>query len=399
VVFLKHRTVQVFFVLALYLLLSSSLPYAVHQWFYTVSLLIKDLLIWMMPITVGCFIAHAVCSFQYRAPLFIFVIILFEAVSNFSSVWIAFIAGHFSVEYLPSIRAEMSQMDLSALFRLPFTKPAWWSAEKGTLFGLVLGCVAAFSQNGKLVQAIQFGKKTVEWVLTRIFSRLIPLFVLGFVARMVQTNVISHLLSHYAMLLVWLVFLLGAYIGFLFVLGAGSFKKALTAAKNLFPAATIAFSSGCSLSTMPWTIDGVSKNLKNPDLAKAVIPATTNIQQIGDCLVNAFLCFLIYRHFFGENPSPFLWIQFSLIFILARFATAAILGGAVFLMLPIYETYLHFNAEMIALILALNVILDPLVTCANVVANGALCRLFEKTWNLFSPPIAIKPIQTTVEKP
>ena len=50
-------------------------------------------------------------------------------------------------------------------------------------------------------------------------------------------------------------------------------------------------------------------------------------------------------------------------------------------MLPIYESYLGFTPEMIAIILAVNVILDPLVTCTNVVANGALCRVFERVWN------------------
>ena len=52
------------------------------------------------------------------------------------------------------------------------------------------------------------------------------------------------------------------------------------------------------------------------------------------------------------------------------------------MMLPIYEAYLDFNGEMIALILALNVILDPLVTGCNVLANGALCRTFERVWNV-----------------
>ena len=35
---------------------------------------------------------------------------------------------------------------------------------------------------------------------------------------------------------------------------------------------------------------------------------------------------------------------------------------------------------MIAIILALNVVLDPLITSCNVMANGALCRVFEKVW-------------------
>jgi Na+/H+-dicarboxylate symporter len=76
-----------------------------------------------------------------------------------------------------------------------------------------------------------------------------------------------------------------------------------------------------------------------------------------------------------------MWVQFSLVFVLARFATAAVIGGAIFMMLPIYEKYLCFNAEMIAILLAFNVILDPIITCSNVLANGALCQMFEKVLN------------------
>ena len=130
---------------------------------------------------------------------------------------------------------------------------------------------------------------------------------------------------------------------------------------------------------MPWTIAGAAKNLKNPQFAKAIIPATTNIQQIGDCIINTFLCFLIYRHFFRHSPDSLTWMSFSLIFVLARFATAAILGGAIFIMLPIYEAYLGFNAEMIAIILAFNVVLDPLVTSCNLVANGRFAASLKKS--------------------
>ena len=375
---LRIRGVQVILLLTLYLLLANVLPISVHQGFYTVSLLIKDLLVWMLPLTVSFFIAHTVCTFERRAPLFIITIILFEALSNFTSVWYAYGGGHLAVDFLPSIQLPATNYDFSPLWRLPFSKPSWWSADKGTLLGLVLGFAAAFSKNLSLKNFISQGKERAQWILTRIFSRLIPLFVLGFVARMHQTKLLQHVLAHYGVLLLWLVALIAIYIVILFFLGSG--RHAIQAMRNLFPAGAISFASGCSLSTMPWTMEGTAKNLKNPQLAKAVIPATTNIQQIGDCITNTFLCFLIYRQFFGVSPDIITWMHFSIIFVLARFATAAVMGGAIFIMLPIYETYLSFNPEMIAIILAFNVILDPLVTSSNVVANGALCRIFEKVW-------------------
>ncbi len=384
---LKHRSFQVLLIVVLYLAMASSLPLSVHQAFYTFSLFIKDILLWMLPVTVGFFIAHAIASFEKRAPLFILALFLFEGLSNASSVWYAFGCGHVAASYLPSIEHHPLSDAFSALWRIGLSKPGWWSADKGTMVGIFLGMVASFHVPG-ISEFVSRGKQAAEWVLTRIFSRLIPLFVLGFVARMYQTQVLGQMFAHYGDLLLWLVVFLVVYIAFLFFLGSG--KVAFVRhVKNLLPAAGVAFSSGCSLSTMPWTIEGCSKNLDNPDLAKAVIPATTNIQQIGDCIANTFLCFLIYRHFHGHSPDVMTWLSFSVVFVLARFATAAVLGGAIFIMIPIYEAYLGFNAEMTALILAFNVILDPLITCSNVVANGALCRLFERAWGL----VVRKPIR------
>jgi len=378
---LQQRSVQTIFVLMLYALIAPFLSLGVHQGFYTTSLLIKDALMWVMPLTVGFFIAHTVNSFERQAPLFVLILLIFETCSNFTSVWYAYGSASLAADYLPIIKATTIESDFTALWRIPLARPSWWSAEKGAFIGLVLGVVSAFTKGTQLKGFLERGKNAVEWMLTKVFARLIPLFVLGFAAHMIQTKLLDHVMTHYAVLVMWLTAFLLIYLTFLFTLGAGlSASRIIRSIKNMLPAGGMALTSSCSMSTMPWTIEGSAKNLHNPLLAKAIIPATTNIQQIGDCFANAFLCFLIYRHFYGQNPDLIMWALFSSVFVLARFATAAVLGGAIFIMLPIYESYLNFTPEMIAIILALNVVLDPLITRCNVMANGALCRVFERIW-------------------
>lgn len=379
--FARSTSLQTLLVVTLFLLLRPVLPAVAPKLFYTISLVIKDLLVWLMPITVCAFIAHAIMAFDRKAPLFIALLLIFEFCSNFTSVWYAFGTGSLAATYIPKITAIAHQSDFQALGRLPLHKPSWWSADKGFLAGLLLGCVIIFLKNPRGARAIQLLKNTMEVILTRFFRRLIPLFILGFLAQIIETHLVQHMVQHYTTLLVFLCIFLSAYIGILLLLSASfSLSGALRNLRNLLPASGIALTSGCSLSTMPWTIAGAAKNLKNPELAKAVIPATTNIQQIGDCIANTFLCFLLYRYFYGHNPDIWVWLQFSIVFVLARYATAAVIGGAIFLMLPIYESYLNFNGEMIATILAFNVLLDPIITSTNVLANGILCRVFEMVW-------------------
>ncbi|HEV7735774.1 MAG TPA: cation:dicarboxylase symporter family transporter [Chlamydiales bacterium] len=377
---LQHRSIQIFLTIAGYLAIAPFLPPEVHQGLYTISLFIKDLLLWILPLTVGIFIANAIASFEKKAPLFILLLFLFEGLSNSMSVWYTYGCGHLIGGGLHAIEAHPVIDAFSPLWRMPITKPIWWSADKGTFVGVGIGLLSVFAFP-RLRKKLEEAKRLAERVITRTFSRLIPLFILGFVARMVKTEFFHQMFSQYAELFVWLPVFMALYIGALFFIGSGfSIQTCLRNMQNLLPAAGMAFSSGCSLSTMPWTIEGTSKNLRTPDLAKAVIPATTNIQQTGDCIAQAFLCFLIYLHFHGAPPPLSIWLPFSLVFVLARFATAAVFGGAIFIMLPIYEHYLSFTPEMIAIVLALNAILDPLITCSNVIANGALCRIFERVW-------------------
>jgi hypothetical protein len=378
---IKHRGIQVLIAISIYLFFASSLPNGVHEGLYTISLFIKDLLLWTLPITIAFFIAHTISSFEKRAPLFIISLFLFEAISNASSVWYTYGCSHLAANYIHTIKPETFIDSFSPLWRLPLAKPIWWSASKGTILGIIFGLIAAFTTSNLLKHILHRGKQFAETLLTRFFARLIPLFILGFIARMYKTDLIVQMQTQYANLVLWLILFLTLYIGILFLFGGAS-PSFFQRIKNLLPATGIALGSGCSLSTMPWTIAGTAKNLQNPDLAKLIIPTTTNIQQIGDCIINSFFCFFIYYHFNGYAPSLATWCVFSGMFVLARFATAAVLGGAIFIMLPIYETYLGFTPEMTAIILAFNVILDPLVTSSNVIANGALCRIFEKMWNL-----------------
>ncbi len=229
---LQQRGVQVLLTLTLYLLTAPYLPTVAHQWLYTISVGIKDLLLWMLPLTVGAFIAHTVCSFQHRAPLFILTLFTFEALSNLASVWYAFACGQVAQEYLPAFSLPTGGQSFSALWQLPLIRPTWWSADKGVALGLLIGGLGAFYESTRLHKAICAGKDIAQWTLTRIFSPLIPLFILGFVARMYQTQLLHHVIAHYSLLLLWLTLFLGIYISLLFLAGSGwSIRRALTAVK------------------------------------------------------------------------------------------------------------------------------------------------------------------------
>jgi Na+/H+-dicarboxylate symporter len=369
---LTHRNIQTIVLVMSYLACARFLPLSCHRFLYSISILLKDMLVFMMPITVCFFISYTMASFQKKALVFITALLVFEFMSNFLSVWFGYACGHVTQHWIDPLKVYTDTTSLLIpLFKLPFHKPAYWTPDKGVIVGVILGLLP-------LQRFLNPGKKVVEIILSRFFARLIPLFILGFLANMYCSKMLIHIIHHYGTLVIFLLLFLAIYIAFIFLVGSNfSLKKTIESIQNLLPAGGVAVTSSCSLSTMPLTIEGTSKNLENPELAKALIPATTNVQQIGDCIVNSFLCFLICSSFM-DIPSAWVWLKFSIVFAIARFATTAVIGGAIFLMIPIYEAYLGFKPEMVALILALNVVLDPIVTVSNVMANGGLCRVFER---------------------
>jgi Na+/H+-dicarboxylate symporter len=382
---LNHRGFHTLALLGLYLLLSPFLPLSVACFLYSISVLIKEILGWIIPFTVCFFIAKSLTSFKKEALVFLGFLLVFEGISNFLSVFFSYGAGIVLSPFFSDVFSFSAKTDLlKPLWHLPFSKPSFFSADKGALLGAIIGIASAFFNLKRVCACIDHGKFLAQRILTGFFSPLAPLFVLGFVVKMHYEKTLSFLLTHYLLLVVCIVALLTCYILLLILLGnKGCMKSASLDLSRLASPGFLAFTSGCSLSTMPWTIAATAKNLKHPELAHSVIPATTNIQQIGDCITNTFLCFLIYKSHFASVPCLSSWLYFTILFVMARYATAAVMGGAIFLMLPIYEKALHFTPEMLATILAFNVILDPIVTSSNVLANGALCKIFENMWLKF----------------
>jgi Na+/H+-dicarboxylate symporter len=99
---------------------------------------------------------------------------------------------------------------------------------------------------------------------------------------------------------------------------------------------------------------------------------------VGDCFFIPFVALAILFQFGREIPDIATYLTFSLHFVMAKFAVAAVPGGGILVMLPILQNYLGFNSEMLGLITAIYVLFDSLITGCNVAGNGSLAIIFDK---------------------
>ncbi|MES2607931.1 MAG: cation:dicarboxylase symporter family transporter [Pseudomonadota bacterium] len=380
--FFLSTPIQLVSIVLLVFLCASHIPDEATRSAYTLSLLIKDLLLIVLPIAVASYIASTLISFKQNALLLVVTLLTFEAISNATSVMYAYTIAISFEEWIPIFKGTQQQFaSLVPYFTIGGIRPAFWSSTNGVLLGVAVGIIAAFCKPGYFSQTVFKLRDLMGLVFSRIFIRLIPFYVLGFLLFMHHSGLLNQIVHSYATVIIMITVAIVVYLLILTVV-ASEFKKDrfVSIINNLWPAGMIAFTSMSSAATMPFTITATEKNLKNPKFAGMLIPATTNIQQIGDCIANALLCLVILKNFGKPIPDMWVWVPFMASFTLARYTTAAVLGGAIFIMIPLYEFYLGFTPEMIALIIALNVVLDPIITSTNVLCNGVLAIIFERVW-------------------
>lgn len=365
----------------------AAIPLPLAQSAYTLSLLIKELLMWVLPLAVMVYIAFTLSQFREKAFALVFILLTFEALSNALSVNYAWGLGAILEDTFRSTFSHAAMEEpksLSPFFNLSGLRPSFWAASKGTYLGLFIGLLLAFIEIPKLQRLLEKGKAGVDFIFQKIFTRLVPFFVFGFLINIQKGGHVESLWASYGLSVLWIIVAILAYLVFLYALSSGfKLKIMIEQLKNTLPTGLIAFTSASSAATMPFTIEAAKKNTKDPDFAAMVIPATTNIQQIGDCIANALFGIVLMLNHGIAFPDAHTWIPFMVLFVLARYTTAAVMGGAIFIVLPLFEAYLGFTPEMLALLLAFNVIMDPIITASNVLANGSLCITFEKVWSLF----------------
>lgn len=358
---------------ALFFISIPFLPIEATRIFYTISLVIKEFILWTLPPFVCINIAFLIKNTKAQAALLIVMIAGFEFLASTGALLYTY---GFAQITLPTLTMTKGcGACLKPFFDLSFLRPSFWSCQNGLITGIGFGLMLAYIPLlDKILLKI---KEKIDFIYGPILSKLIPLFILGYLSNSYHVGIFQNALSFGASMMYGLLCVC-SFIFLVFFLSQGKFVfKAL---KNMLPAFGLSLTSASSLVTMPTTIICTSKNSKDPSFPKSIIPATTNTQLVGDCIFNAYLIFMLLKAFSFPDLSFLEWLHFTFWYVLAHFGTSALLGGVLFVVLPLYESILGFTPEMIAVVFAFNAIADPLITCGNVIINSGLCLFFEKIW-------------------
>lgn len=352
------------------------IPIEAQSTLYALSLTIKSLIIFLLPIIIFSLLFKVAVQLAHQATKVIFLILTAVCCSNFISTLLSRAIGGIVYQFDLSVMAPQNMAELAPLWSLQL--PKLIGNDKAMLLAVIVGCLMGYCKPALANPMADALGRTVDKVLS-LFTTIVPLFIVGFVVKLSHDGALSMIFHDYSIIFMVIFFSLIAYISLLYFLANNlNFSKWTRSLKNMLPAGIAGLSTMSSAAAMPFTILGTQRNSKNKALARSVIPATVNIHLIGDCFAIPILAFAILKSFGLAEPSFTDYLIFAFYFVIAKFSVAAVPGGGILVMLPILEAYMGFNAPMLSLITALYILFDPIITCANVLGNGGFALLIDK---------------------
>lgn len=346
---------------------------------YSISLSIKEVLLFLLPVLIFSFLFNSIMMLKSHAFRVLLVLIPLIMLSNLCTAWISYGAGLSAQSFFSGLCAVNVTIDpLTPLWSFKLTPLL--SNDRAFILAAFVGFLMLMLQpeRGALV-----GKKIVETVLfclNRIFVPLIPIFIAGFVVKLAHDQILAPLFKTYCYVILGIV---GVAYGYLFILYMTLARHTGQAFQLMLSPMLIGFCTMSSAAALPSMLMSTEKMTGRPDLTRAIVPPITNFHLIGDCIAIPLLAFGIMSSFGLPFPDMMTYALFACYFVLAKFAVAAVPGGGILVMLPILQSQLGLNGEMLSLITTLYVMFDCLITPANIMGNGAFSMFYTRIYRRF----------------
>lgn len=351
------------------------MPMLLKSGLVALSFTIKTGLMTVLPLIIFCLMFKVAVQLTHHASKMLLGLALMVCCSNFVTTWLSHYVGmglsfcHISILFPDAANTLLPLWELKL--------PSFVKNEHALIAGLLLGLLCGYGKPLIAEQIAQILEKITEKLLKSL-SLVMPFFIMGFVIKMQAEGTLKHIIHDYALIFVVIAVAQYTYIFFIYFLSTLQWRAFCQAIKNMLPAAIAGFSTMSSAAAMPLTLIATERNVKNRDLARAIIPATVNNHLMGDCFAIPILAFAILTSFNLSVPSEINYLIFTGYFVIAKFSVAAVPGGGILVMLPILEKYMGFDPIMLSLITALYILFDPIITSANVMGNGGFAMMFDK---------------------
>lgn len=348
--------------------------------FYAISLGIKECLVFFLPFVIFSLVFNAISRLGAHAIRLMMLLLPLICLSNFFNTELSY-----GISRLWLMRkgcdfcaVDLGQKEQGLVAAFSFQLTPFFSSHVALLSGFVFGLFFGIFW-GKMAEKASQVFRLWTRVLFRLLLPCMPLFIVGTTLKLQHDGVLGAIFESYLPVLFVFVIATGFWILLqYFLLAKGNWVRMRAYLKNVFPAILTAFSSMSSVAAFPFSIKAAEKNSANSHHADIVVPSTVNVHLVGDCFFIPMVAIAVMQSFGMPFPSFFVYLPFVFHFVLAKFAVAGVPGGGVLVMLPILEKYLGLTSDMLAIVMAIYILFDPIITTCNVAGNGSFAILFDR---------------------
>lgn len=359
------------------------IPSSVKSFLYALSLSIKECLIFLLPFVIFSLVFCSISKLGSKAVRYVLIILPLVCCSNFINTMLSYvISGASNV----GVSHDALQHGDSALVpSFSFSLKPLVSNDVALFSGVALGLLCGFSKL-RITEKLAAASAGFSSIFFKILVPLMPLFVAGTALKLQDDGVVSSIFDRYLpILFIFVASSYGIVLLQFFLLSGCKISKTALRIQNMIPAIVTAFGSMSSAAALPLSIKAAERNVSNVENARIIAPSTVNIHLVGDCFFIPMVAIAVMTSFGMAAPFFGTYVIFALHFVIAKFAVAAVPGGGVLVMLPIMQNYLGLSTDMLALVTALYILFDPLITTCNVAGNGAMAIAFDKVTGLLKP--------------
>lgn len=364
--------------------LNSFIPIIAKQFFLSMSLSLKEILMFMIPFIIFSSVYSAFAKIRGKAIYFVALLLGAVVLSNFVSVGIAGIFGYFVLFANNNIAHNPQEIvGLTPLWQ--FSIPKLVSNNVILLLSLVLACINQPIIEKQTNKATNISKKIVKIFLMKFFIPLLPVFIFGFLIKLLTDDIIGDVLAVNPAAFLYMILTLIAYLSIIVLSAVWLYKKKTTEIlRNLIAPAITAFTTMSSAAALPFSIKAAEANTGNKDVSDVVMPVTVNIHMIGDSICIPIMAMILLIAFGHPIPTLAGYLIFAMTFVITKFSGAGVPGGSIIVMIPVLESCLGFTSEMTALITICYMLLDPICTAGNVIGNNLFVIHFNKLYRFIT---------------
>ena len=201
--------------ISLLVIFDSIIPLALKSAIYALSLSVKSAIIFVLPFLIFMLLFKTISQLSKNATKVIIFILAAICISNFISTMISYEIGK-SI-YNLDISIAMPQESLGLAPSWNYALPKLIPNDLAMFAGLLLGILGSIFVPSRTNQLSQFFDKAVHYLL-QVITWVMPVFVSGFVVKLLFDNVLGTIVFHYALIFCLVALSLVCYIVFLLMI-------------------------------------------------------------------------------------------------------------------------------------------------------------------------------------